>query len=353
VFWVSRTGRFVYANDAACRRLGIDRRDLTQRSVQHVAPEWNGPRWEELWSLLEQHSESRFSTHVATPGGIRFPIGVAASRVVIEAEPYVFAIGRDLTEEMQNRAAVEALNATLEQRVRERTDELGRANAELKAFGYSVSHDLRAPLRHVSGYLEMLREELAKAVTQAAGELIQRVLERVAFMNALIDGLLKLSQVTQQPIAMQDIDLSAMARAVAGELARGEPARRVEISVEDGMRVRGDPALMHTLLQNLIGNAWKYSRNTAAARIAFAREELEGEPAYAVRDNGAGFDRGNSGRLFGAFQRLHSSAEFDGIGIGLATCKRIVERHGGRIRADSRPGEGAVFFFTLAQPHAG
>jgi light-regulated signal transduction histidine kinase (bacteriophytochrome) len=248
---------------------------------------------------------------------------------------------------------VEALNATLEQRVRERTDELARANAELKAFGYSVSHDLRAPLRHVSGYLEMLREELAKAVSQAAGELIQRVLERVAFMNALIDGLLKLSQVTQQPIAMQDIDLSAMARAVAGELARGEPARRVEISVEDGMRVVGDPALMHTLLQNLMGNAWKYSRNAAAARIAFGREELEGEPAYAVRDNGAGFDHTNSGRLFGAFQRLHSSAEFEGIGIGLATCKRIVERHGGRIQADSRPGEGAAFFFTLAQPHAG
>jgi light-regulated signal transduction histidine kinase (bacteriophytochrome) len=200
----------------------------------------------------------------------------------------------------------------------------------------------------VSGYLEILEEDLGPSISQATRQLMQQVFERVTFMNALIDGLLKLSQVTQQPLAVQEVDLSRIAAKTAQELSHSDAGGRAEISIDEGLHALGDPALMNTLLQNLLGNAWKYSRNAPAPRITFGRAEVEGEPAYAVRDNGAGFDGRNASRLFGAFQRLHSCEEFEGIGIGLATCKRIVERHGGRIWAEGRPGEGAAFFFTLA-----
>jgi signal transduction histidine kinase len=267
--------------------------------------------------------------------------------ILLQYQARASSIRPGLPEEPHAQSDIEALNARLEQRVRERTDESARVNAELESFSYSISHDLRAPLRHISGYLQIIREDPGSAFSEDASRLMGRLFERVEFMNALIDGLLTLSQVTQKPLQVLEIRLSDMAAQVADELSRAHAARRVEVSIETGLLARGDPTLIHALLENLLGNAWKYSRNAGVARIAFTSGNHEGRTVYMVRDNGAGFDREHARRLFGVFQRLHSVEDFEGIGIGLAICKRIVERHGGRIWAEAEPGKGATFFFTL------
>jgi light-regulated signal transduction histidine kinase (bacteriophytochrome) len=210
-----------------------------------------------------------------------------------------------------------------------------------------VSHDLRAPLRHLSAYTSELAAEHADALDADGRAVLGRIAERCGNMNALIEGLLQLSRVSRGPVKRKDLDLSAMAGELADELRRSEPERPVAVSIQPGLRAQGDPVLVRTLLQNLLGNAWKYSSKVPVARIGVAGARIGDEEVYRISDNGAGFEPRYADRLFGAFQRLHTSKEFEGTGIGLATAKRIVERHGGRVWAESAPGEGATFYFTL------
>jgi light-regulated signal transduction histidine kinase (bacteriophytochrome) len=231
--------------------------------------------------------------------------------------------------------------------VRERTQELARTNAELQSFSYSVSHDLRAPLRHMSAFLQILKDDTQSTFSPPGLNLLARVTERTQFMDSLVEGLLRLSQVSQMPLQRVEMHISGVAEEIMRELQRAEPERRAEISIAKGHRVMGDPALVQDLLQNLLANAWKYTRDCDPARISFCVNLVEGKAVYSVRDNGAGFDPQYASRMFSAFQRFHSVAQFEGLGVGLATCKRIVERHGGRIWAESTPGNGAAFMFTL------
>jgi len=262
------------------------------------------------------------------------------------------------------RAAKEELEryaGELEARVRERTRELEErnevlrhseaellaANGELDAFAYSVSHDLRAPLRSIDGFSQVLLEDYGAKLDEAGKDSLQRVRAATQRMGSLIDDLLRLARVTQAELKPERVDLSATARDVLDGLQRAAPDRVVDLAVADGLEARGDPRLVRVALENLIGNSWKYSGKSAQPRIEFGAEELNGQRVFYVRDNGAGFDMKYADKLFGVFQRLHSPQEFEGTGIGLATVRRIINRHGGRIWAEGAIGQGAKFSFTL------
>lgn len=224
-----------------------------------------------------------------------------------------------------------------------------RLSAELESFSYTVSHDLRAPLRLVDGFARILQEDYGQALDRIGRDHLQRILLAASRMNHMIDALLELSRLSTQPLVRQPVDLSQMAQAVLDELARAEPARQVRQSIQPGLTVWGDPTMLRIAMTNLLSNAWKYSGKNPQASISFGIVEQEGESAFCVDDNGVGFDMRFAERLFSPFQRLHGSADFPGTGVGLATVKRIVSRHGGRIWVVSGVGEGSRFFFTLGQ----
>jgi PAS domain S-box-containing protein len=221
---------------------------------------------------------------------------------------------------------------------------LKRSNEELEAFSYSVSHDLRAPLQAMDGFTKLLRRELGETQGERARHFMNRLEAGVSRMSELIEDLLSLAQVSRAPMHHREVDLSAMAHELLQDMQAREPDRQVRLQVQEGLRVQADPRLIHVVMQNLLANAWKFSSQKAQADISFGRDE---SGAYFVRDNGAGFDMAYAAKLFGAFQRLHTEREFPGTGIGLATVKRIIDRHQGRVWAHSAPEGGATFFFTL------
>ncbi|KRA20850.1 CHASE domain-containing protein [Lysobacter sp. Root604] len=254
----------------------------------------------------------------------------------------------DVTERLRAEARVHALNRTLEARVALRTRELSVANQELEAFAYSVSHDLRAPLRAIEGFSRILIEKHAAQLDDSGRDYLSRVRKAAGRMGELIDALLQMSRLARSELKFDRIDLSRMAGEIVEELRTADPQRSVEVEIEPGLTVVGDAPLLRNLLANLLGNAWKFTRGQAQARIAFgATTNAQGLTEFHVRDNGAGFAQEYVGKLFRPFQRLHTDSDFPGHGIGLASVKRIVERHGGSIRAEGVEGKGATFTFTL------
>jgi len=254
----------------------------------------------------------------------------------------------DVTDRVRAEAQVIALNRSLEARVALRTRELTQANEELEAFAYSVSHDLRAPLRAIDGFSRLLSERYGDRVDAIGREYLVRVRNAAARMGELIESLLKMSRVGRGGMHPVELDLSRMASDIIADLRATDPDRPVEAVIADGLHATGDAGLVRSLLQNLLGNAWKFTAGHADARIEVGRDDQ----GFFVRDNGAGFEAEYADKLFRPFQRLHSQDEFAGHGIGLASVKRIVERHGGAVSASGRPGEGASFHFTLPDPLA-
>lgn len=263
----------------------------------------------------------------------------------------ILSVGNDVTDRVSVERQIRLLNDELEERIRERTRAYEASNRELEAFSYSVSHDLRAPLRHIDGFSRILLEDFAGQLPAEARQYLDRISTGVRRMGMLIDDLLELSRVSREELRPTVIDLSALAREIVEELRAAAPDRRTAVAIADGMVVEGDPTLLRIALFNLLENAWKYSSHNAAAAISFGIEQRDGVTAYCVRDNGVGFDMRYVNKLFLPFQRLHSSDEFEGTGIGLATVQRIISRHGGTIRATGEIGSGAAFCFTL--PTAG
>jgi len=253
----------------------------------------------------------------------------------------------DITDSKQTEEQVRRLNAELEQRVATRTAELEAINNELEAFCHSVSHDLRAPLRAISGFGHALLEDYASRLDDEGKGMLNRVVAASQRMNQLIDALLELSRVTQTEMHREVVDLTSLACTITAELRETQPERAVDVDIEDGLVAQGDARLLHVVLENLLGNAWKFTNKRPRAHIEF-RAVRDGDLCiFFVRDDGAGFDMKRVHKLFGAFQRLHGPDEFEGTGIGLATVKRIVHRHGGRVWAEGAVGEGATFYFTL------
>jgi PAS domain S-box-containing protein len=272
--------------------------------------------------------------------GSLVPLELAVNEMVIHGRRTFIGSVRDITER-------QALNAELEQRVAARTAELAAVNQELEAFSYSVSHDLRAPLRAIDGFAQALADEHGAALPDSGRHFLDRVRAGARHMSQLIDDLLELAHVSRADMRRQEVDLSALAKDIITELRRKDPQRRVEVDIGPALSAQGDPILLRQLLQNLLDNAWKYTGRQPVAHIWFDAEQRDDARVFRVRDDGAGFDPAHAGKLFQPFQRMHGAGEFEGSGVGLATVQRIVHRHGGRVWAESAVGRGTTVFFTL------
>ncbi|MDJ0765794.1 MAG: ATP-binding protein [Myxococcota bacterium] len=266
-------------------------------------------------------------------------------------EPFLINLANSLAvniERCWQREQLERVNNALEQR----TAQLEAANDEIEAFAYSVSHDLRAPLRAIDGFSEALLEDYADSLDEGGKDYLHRVRKGAQHMGRLIDDLLKLSHITRAEMQIEPVDLSALAKEIVQELESTDADRRIECLIESNIPANGDPILLRVALENLLANAWKFTHQRDVAKIQFGRNG-DTPPTFYVRDNGAGFDMAYYNKLFGPFQRLHDNASFPGTGIGLATVHRIVSRHGGHIWAEAEVEKGATFYFTLAPPEQG
>ena len=269
-----------------------------------------------------------------------------------QTEKLNFSLQKEVEERKRAEAEVRILNVDLEERVRRRTAELEIANKELESFSYSVSHDLRAPLRHIDGYSQILEEDAASKLDESEQKSLLKIRAGVGRMNELIEDMLKLARVTRSEINLEKINLSVMAGEIVRNLQDTEPGRDIEIHIADNLIARCDGRLIRNVLENLLGNAWKYtSKNPPErqpARVLFQQNPEGAVGEFMIQDNGAGFDMKYADKLFGTFQRLHKNEEFEGTGVGLATVRRIILRHGGQIRAQAEPQKGATFYFTLS-----
>ncbi|MDR3437461.1 ATP-binding protein [Telmatospirillum sp.] len=253
---------------------------------------------------------------------------------------------RDIVARFHAEREVVRLNAILEQRVKQRTFELEAANEELAAFAYSVSHDLRAPLRRIEGFGQILVQEHAEHLDEQAVHYLDRMCAGAKDMADMIDSFLKLSRSTRGELAIETLDLSAMAAETVHRLREKTPDREIDVVIEPGLTVEGDRRLLGVVLENLFENAWKYTRKAAHPSITFGADQQDGKVRFHLRDNGTGFDMAHAKRLFSPFVRLHRPEDFEGTGVGLATVQRIIVRHGGRVWADAQVGVGATFYFT-------
>jgi len=274
-----------------------------------------------------------------------------ARLVVSESDPspMILLAIEDVTEKKEAEDGLRRLNDVLEDRMRERTAQLETANQEMEAFCYSVSHDLRAPLRSIDGFSRELLKSYADRLDDRGRHYLQRVRSNSQRIANLIDDLLQLSRLSQIEMKYETVDLTTLAASIVADLRQREPNRQVTVVIEPGLTARGDAGLLRVALENLLENAWKFTSKKPHATIEVGRAGHDGPSAFFIRDDGAGFDPAFAGKLFGAFQRLHHERDFPGTGIGLVTVQRVVHRHGGTIRAEGAVGNGAMFYFTL--PH--
>ncbi|MDO8769221.1 MAG: PAS domain S-box protein, partial [Burkholderiaceae bacterium] len=255
---------------------------------------------------------------------------------------------QDITERRHAQEIILRLNAELEERVRQRTSQLEAVNRELEAFSYSVSHDLRSPLNTIDGFSQLMERMASDKVGEKGQHYLSRIRAGTRQMGELIEGLLSLAKLSRDPLRAGTVDLANIAAQVVQACREREPERQVDIDIQANLLARGDPLLLSVVMHNLLGNAWKFTSRRQAPRIEVGCETGEdGDTVYFVKDNGAGFDMAYVDKLFGTFQRLHSPSDYAGTGVGLATVKRIIDRHGGRVWAEAAEGQGATFYFTL------
>jgi signal transduction histidine kinase len=310
-------------------------------------------------SVVKPISKLHEGTEIIGAGNLNYKVGTMAKdevgqlsrsfdQMTIQLKESFVGLEKEIAERKQAEEEIRRLNAELEQRVVERTGQLEAANKELEAFSYSVSHDLRAPLRSIDGFSQALQEDYGEKVEGQGKDYIRRIRGATKRMADLIDALLKLSRVTRSEIRLEKLSLSMLARTIAADLQKIQPDRQVEFIIPEGLTANGDARLLRIVIENLIGNAWKFTSRKENACIELGSlQQGDGKLAYFVKDNGAGFDMAYADKLFGAFQRLHGTEEFSGTGIGLATVQRIILRHGGRVWAEGEPEKGATFYFTF------
>lgn len=340
------SGVLTFANDAYCRYFGKTQEALIGSSFMPLIPDEDMERVSQAFAALTADDPVGGVEHrvITADGALRWHSWT--NRAILDDDGRIIeyqAVGRDITEQKLAEARIRQLNADLTRRAAE----LEAANAELEAFSFTASHDLRAPLRTIGSFCRLIEESHAEVLDARGKDYLRRVVEATQRMARLINDLLNLSRVSRTVLRLEECNISEMAHAILRELRLNDPAREVALALAPDVRVRADPALFRVVLENLLGNAWKYTAKSAPARIELGTTTHRGRPACFVRDNGAGFDMAQADKLFIPFQRLHGVDEFEGTGIGLATVKRIIQRHGGDIWARSTVGTGATFMFTL------
>ncbi len=338
-------------NKSAERLFGYSKEEAVGKEIQTlvVPPERLEEAEARMESIRRNEYEKPFEAFRRRIDGTVVAMSVSASPINDEnGRPTgISIIYRDITEQKQHEAIIRELNGQLEQRVIERTAQLEAANKELEAFSYSVSHDLRAPLRSLSGFSRIVLEEHGKNLDEDGKDCLRRISAAAERMSLLIDELLKLSRIGRTQMKYEWCDLTEMADFTIDELRQQPEHRSVEVRIQKEMHCQGDSPLLLIVLQNLLRNAWKFTSRREKALIEVGCAEKDGELVYFVRDNGAGFDMEYANKLFGVFQRLHSFSEFEGVGIGLSIVKRIIGRHNGRVWAEGAIDKGATFYFTI------
>ncbi|HEX9136691.1 MAG TPA: PAS domain S-box protein [Nitrospirota bacterium] len=339
---VDREGRIVQANRQVERMFGYSREELPNAELDTLLPE----------RFREKHREHQRNfmsdPHVRPMGtglelfgrkkeGAEFPVDISLGPLqMTNGDIVVLAVIRDVTE-----------RKNAERILLETKAELERSNKALEQFAYAVAHDLRAPLRSIDGFIRILSEDYSEKLDEGGRDYICRVQHGAVRMIELINALLSVSSFARGPLSRSRVSLSTLAKTAAAELGKNQPDRHVEFVIADDVYAEGDPVLLKMVMDNLIGNAWKFSSKRPVARIEFGVTQSDGKPVYCVKDNGAGFSMEFADRLFAPFQRLHSEDEFPGLGIGLTTAQRIIDHHGGRIWAEAEENKGAMFYFTL------
>lgn len=345
--------RIVFVNDAFERRTGYSREEVIGHASTLLWGSKTGQaELDRIRTAMKNWQAVRAEIVTYTKAGQELWLETDIAPIADESGRFTHwvAVERDITERRQQQGEILSLNSELEERVLLRTAQLAAANKEMESFAYSVSHDLRSPLNTIHGFSQLLAKAEAENISDKGKHYLNRIGAGVKEMGELIEGLLTLAQLSREQIKSEPVDLSAVARRIEQDHREREPQRQAQVHIQEGLHAQGDPRLLSAVLQNLLANAWKFTSRQSLTRIEVGCERnADGDTVFFVRDNGVGFDMAFSHKLFGTFERLHSPGDFAGTGIGLATVKRVIDRHGGRVWAEGKLNEGAMFCFTLGQ----
>jgi PAS domain S-box-containing protein len=346
VFWLGPDARFLYANLTACLRLGYSLEELLSMTVHDIDPNFPPEVWPEHWKELKQRGSFTFESLHRAKDGRLFPVELTVNYLEFAGREYNCAFAREVTERKRAEEALQRAYEDLETRVKQRTAELARSNADLQQFAYSASHDLQEPLRMIGSYLQALEQDTRDSLNESARNFVHLSLDAAARMQQLINDLLAYAYVGTRGEQFENVDCNAVVDRVIADLGQAIRRDHAEVTRDKLPTVTADPTLLAQLFQNLIGNAIKF-HGRLAPRVHVSAEDSDKEWVFSVRDNGIGIEPKDLARIFTVFERLRPADKYPGTGIGLAICKRVVQRHNGRIWCDSKPGKGSTFHFSI------